>query len=82
MRLKGKIVEISGRVTGINKDFLDSAYVQLQTPNEFMAASVRPLESDIDRIAGLRKGQLVTFRCENMGRFFGSPSGRNCVLMD
>jgi hypothetical protein len=82
MRLKGKIVEINGKITGINKDFWDSAYVELQTPNQFMSASVRPIAADIDKISRLRKGQFVTFRCENMGRFMGSPSGKKCVLMD
>jgi tRNA_anti-like len=82
MRLKGKIVEIQGSITGINKDLWDKAYVTLKTPNEFMSASVRPIESDIDKIARLVKGQLVTFRCEKMQRFMGSPSGSNCALIN
>lgn len=82
MRLKGKIIEIQGTITGINKDLWDKAYVTLKTPNEFMSASVRPIEFDIDKIARLVKGQLVTFRCERMQRFMGSPSGSNCALMN
>ena len=82
MRLKGKIVEISGRITGINKDIWDSAYVELQTPNQFMSATVRPIKSEIDKIARLQKGQFAAFRCEDMGRFFGSPSGKKCILAD
>ena len=35
MRLKGKIVEIVGTITGINKDFRDNVYVTLRTPNQF-----------------------------------------------
>lgn len=81
IRLKGKIVEIHGTVTGINKDFWDSVYVTLRTPNEFMSATVRPIESEIDKIARLQKRQSVAFRCEKMQRFAGSPSGSNCVLM-
>lgn len=82
MRLKGKIVEINGRVTAINKDFMDVAYVELQTPNQFMSATVRPINSDIDKVSRLRKNQLVTFRCEKMERFMGSPSGKKCMLVD
>lgn len=82
IRLKGKIVEIFGIVTGINKDFWDSVYVNLKTSNEFMSASIRPLESETEKMAQLRKGQHVKFRCEKMQRFVGSPSGSNCVLMD
>lgn len=82
MRLKGKIVEIHGAITGVNKDFWDSVYVTLRTPNQFMDASVRPIKSDIDKIARLRKGQGVAFRCQTMQRFMGSPSGSNCALVD
>jgi len=82
LRLQGKIVEIQGTVTGINKDFWDSVYVTLRTPNEFMSADVRPINSDIEKIARLRKGQLVTFRCEKMMRFAGAPSGSKCVLVN
>lgn len=82
MRLKGKIVEIHGTITGINKDLWDGVYVTLKTPNEFMSASARPIESDIDKIARLVKGQAVAFRCETMQRFMGSPSGKNCALMN
>jgi hypothetical protein len=82
LRLKGKIVEIRGTVAGVNKDFLDSVYVNLKTPNEFMSASVRPVDSDIDKIARLVRGQGVAFRCETMQRFMGSPSGKNCALVN
>ena len=82
LRLKGKIVEINGKITAINKDFWDEAYVKLQTPNEFMSATVRPVGSDLDKVSRLRKGQFVTFRCERMERFMGAPSGKKCVMID
>ncbi|WP_407149208.1 OB-fold protein [Bradyrhizobium sp. ORS 86] len=82
LRLKGKIVEINGKVAAINKDFFDNVYVELQTPNQFMSASVRPISSETDKMARLHKGQAATFRCETMGRFMGAPSGKGCVLMD
>lgn len=82
MRIDGKIVEISGRITGINKNFLDNVYINLETSNRFMDASVKPVESETNAIARLRKGQQVKFRCQHMGRLMGSPSGSNCVLMD
>lgn len=82
LRLQGKIVEINGKVTGIKKDFLDEAYVELQTPNEFMSATVRPVTSDLDKVSRLHKGQFVTFRCERMERFMGGPSGKKCVVID
>jgi hypothetical protein len=82
LRLKGKIIDINGKITGISKDFLDNAYVSLQTSNEFMHATVHPVGEDIEKVAQLRKGRIVTFRCDSMMRFMGSPSGKNCILMD
>ncbi|WP_144030654.1 OB-fold protein [Bradyrhizobium japonicum] len=80
-RLKGKIIEVSGRVQSINKDFLDHVYVTLATPNQFMSASMHVPKSEEPKMAELRKGQAVALRCLKMKRWVGSPSGDDCVLM-
>lgn len=82
MRLSGKVVEISGAIQSINKNFRDKPYIVLATPNRFMGAHMEPVAADTDKVARLSKGQRVTFRCEKMKRFMGAPNGDNCVLMD
>jgi len=61
--LKGKIVEVTGRVESINKNVLDKIYVSLATKNRFMPANMHVVPSDEAQIAALRKGQIVVFRC-------------------
>jgi hypothetical protein len=77
-RLKGKIVEIIGTVESINKNAFDHIYVLLVTPNQFMSASIHVLQSEEQKMASLRKGQIVIFRCPKMQRWAGSPSGDDC----
>jgi hypothetical protein len=79
--LKGKIVEVTGRVQSINKDFLDKMYVSLVTRNQFMSARMHVISSQEAEIAVLRKGQIVVFRCKKMTRMVGSPSGSDCTLI-
>ena len=50
-RLKGKIVEVTGRVQAINKNVWDNVYVTLVTPNQFMSASMHVLKSEEQKIA-------------------------------
>jgi hypothetical protein len=86
--LKGKIVDVMGRVQSVNKDAFDSIYVSLVTRNQFMSATmyvVKPLNwRDMfteEKMAALQKGQLVVFRCLKMRKWFGSPSGSDCILL-
>jgi hypothetical protein len=79
--LKGKIVQVTGRVQSINKDVFDSIYVNLATPNQFMSAAMHVVKSEEAKMAALRKGQSVVFRCPKMQRWVGSPSGSDCVLV-
>jgi hypothetical protein len=80
MALKGKIVEISGTVESIRKDFLDNLRVDLETPNQFMPASMQVIPEQEGRLADLRKGQRVTLRCPKMIRWGGTPNGSKCIL--
>jgi hypothetical protein len=66
--LKGKIVEVTGRVQSINKDVFDKMYVSLATRNQFMPAQMHVISSQQAEIAALRKGQVAVFRCPQMKR--------------
>ncbi|MDB5554507.1 MAG: hypothetical protein JWL86_4491 [Rhizobium sp.] len=79
--LKGRIVEVSGTVQGINKDFLDNLYVSLVTPNQFMSANMHVPKSEEQKLIQMRKGQSVVFRCAKMKRWAGAPSGDDCLVM-
>lgn len=79
--LKGKIVQVSGRVQSINKDAFNSIYVSLVTSNQFMSAQMHVDKLEEAKMAALQKGQSVVFRCSKMQRWAGSPSGSDCVLV-
>lgn len=73
---KGKQLSVTGRITGIDKDFTDNIIVKLQTPNQFMnvmAYGVAP-----EAAGALRKGQQITLTCRGDGRIMGSPVLRDC----
>jgi hypothetical protein len=81
LSLKGKIVEVKGHVKSIDKSLFDSMYVVLETGNQFDSAQMHVIPSQEDKIAALRKGQFVVFRCSKMTRILSSPVGNDCVLM-
>jgi hypothetical protein len=80
-RLKGKIVDVIGRVQSIDKSVSGHMYVGLATSNQFKPAQMYVDSSEEAKIAALRKGQLATFRCPKMERRVGTPWGNDCVLM-
>ena len=81
LRLKGKIVEVSGTVHSITKDALGYLRVGLVTRNQYLPASMQVDKIQEATLANLRKGQPVTFRCQRMQRWVGAPFGNDCILM-
>ena len=79
-QMKGNLIEVSGVVQSIEKDFTDSIIIQLKTSNEFMPASMTMEDSEKSTALTLRKGKKVTITCEKMARVMGSPFGRSCVF--
>ncbi len=75
---KGKGLAVTGRVDGINKDFMDQVYVLLDTGNEFQTIQAHGLSADV--AAGLQKGQSVTLECVGDGFMIGSPVLNACKL--
>lgn len=78
--LEGKIIEVSGRVDSIEKDFMDDIVVSLKI-NEFLSAQFSIDQSQKSIAAGLSKNQQVTIQCRKMQRLMTLPSGTNCVIL-
>ncbi|CAI0716224.1 OB-fold putative lipoprotein [Serratia quinivorans] len=79
-KMKGKIIEVSGTVQSIDKDFTDSIIVRLKTSNEFLPAIMGVKDSEKSTALALKKGQKVVVTCASMSRMVGAPSGRNCIF--
>ncbi|MCW6548609.1 OB-fold putative lipoprotein [Yersinia ruckeri] len=78
--IKGAIVQVTGIVQSIDKDFTDSIVIRLKTDNEFMPASMTMNDSEKQIALGLKKGQKVVIKCKRMTRIIGSPAGSKCTF--
>lgn len=81
LKIAGRVVEVSGRVQSIDKDFTDDVVLNLAAGNEFLPAGMTMEESETAKAAALSKGDQVTVRCKKMRRIMNTPSGDDCILM-
>lgn len=79
-KMKGRLIEVSGTVQSIDKNFTDSIIIALRTGNEFMAAHMNMDDSEKDKAMILKRGAKVVIRCERMSRTMGSPYGSGCTF--
>ncbi|WP_337245217.1 hypothetical protein [Luteimonas sp. gir] len=75
---KGKRLAVTGIVSGINKDFMDKVYVEIETGQMFQSIHARGLSPDV--AAALQKGQGIEVECTGAGLMVGSPILDNCEL--
>lgn len=83
MAIGNSIIEITGYVGSIDKDFTDSANVTLlQLPGAAEVSAVADLkDSEKPRAARLEIGQSIVVRCDKMKRILVSPVGSDCVIV-
>lgn len=81
-QLAGYLIEISGRVASIDKDFKDSAVINLSQPNALWEVELTMKDSEKPRAAKIVKGQSVTIRCESVKRIIDTPAGDDCVFVE
>jgi hypothetical protein len=72
-------LKVTGKVTGIELDFLDNAVIQFASNNQFMP--VQGTLKNKDESASLVKGQNATLQCESAAEVLGSPILRKCTLV-
>ena len=80
--IKGKIVEITGIVDGIDSDIDDKAVVRLSDGDEFSFDTVTCYIDDEnqDKACELEKGQNVTIVGEADGEVIGRPHIKDCKI--
>jgi hypothetical protein len=79
-KYKGKALLVSGYISSINKDFTDSVYLVLATPNEFMGVHADLRGDEESKAVGLAKGQPVNVQCTGGGMVIGSPILKDCEI--
>jgi hypothetical protein len=79
-KIGNSVVEVTGIIASIDKDFKDSAVIYLVTDNQFSSAGLTLVDSEKNRAASLSKGEEIVVRCEKMTRIIGSPLGTSCRI--
>jgi tRNA_anti-like len=77
-QFKGKRLQVSGTVDGINSDLGDDPVVMLAA-GDFQSVHVQGLPKDV--AAGLSKGQHITVVCTGNGEVIGSPMLDDCSVL-
>jgi hypothetical protein len=76
-KYKGKVLRISGTITKIGKDVLDTPYVGLSVGDDVF--EVQCMFDDGAAVSSLKKGQKLTVRCKGDGKM-GNVIVRGCVV--
>lgn len=77
---KGKILQVTGTVASIDKDFMDDIVLHLKSPNQFENTMATLKKSEMSKAAALSKGSQVTLLCKGKGRLLGSPALDDCTF--
>jgi hypothetical protein len=77
---KGKILEVSGTVGRIRKDFADNAILELMTQNQFESVDAYLKADSVSFAATLSPGNSVTVLCRGAGLMIGSPMLKDCSI--
>ena len=80
-KLKGAVVEITGTVQSIDKDFMDDIVIALRSSNEYMPVNLSMGKSEKETAINLRKGQKATIRCSKISKTIVSPNGSKCIFV-
>lgn len=77
-----KLLEVSGRIDGVELDFSDTPIVQLRTSNQFMSASVYLKDAHQSAATAYSKGDNVKFLCEEVTEVMSIPQLKECVPVE
>ena len=78
-KYKGKTLEVSGTISTIGKDILDTMYVSLKTGDIIGAVQCMLEDSELEKAANLTQGQQITLTGENPD-YLMNVILRNCKI--
>ena len=77
-----KRILVNGIIASINSGLGNEPYISLRGENVFMNPQIHFSESNIEKIAKLKKSQKLSFVCEGGGSVAGVPIFRKCIFAD
>ncbi|MEI6746848.1 MAG: lysozyme inhibitor LprI family protein [Methylococcaceae bacterium] len=82
LQFKGKKYKVTGTVTDISTDFRGTPYITLQSSvHRFMKPQFSFEESEVARLANLKKGSTVSLICIGKGDIAKTPMSGSCTLL-
>lgn len=78
---KGKLLNVTGVVTSIDKDLTDNTVIMLNGLNDFQSVHAEVKESEESKAIDLRKGERITVQCRAKGEVIGSPMLDECTIL-
>jgi hypothetical protein len=75
------LVQISGVIEGIDKDFADHAVLRLTTSETTLPMGVALDDSQKARAATLEKGQAIAVLCDSVKRVLSTPYASGCSIV-
>jgi len=82
-KYKGQLLNVTGTVSSISKDFLDDPYVLLSSGSDNIVSDVQCSfsQSDNSKLASLSKGQQVTLQGTDNGMTLNTVELQNCLII-
>jgi len=78
-KYKGKTIEVSGTISSIGKDILDTMYVSLKTGDIIGSVQCMLEDSELEKAASLTQGQQITLTGEKPD-YLMNVILRNCKI--
>jgi len=79
-RYRGKVLVVTGKVTGVKKGILDDPYIELATSGPYQSVWAHFPEERAGSLRALARGARITVRCIGDNVTIGMPQLKDCVL--
>ena len=76
----GRLLDVTGQVESIMLDASDVPSVTLEVPGTILGVHVELATGAESAAADLKKGQMLTVRCNDVSEIMGAPRLKQCVL--
>jgi hypothetical protein len=80
-KYKGKVLEVTGPIKSIDKDYFDSINLELETGQILSGVTAKLAPSEKSKATTLKKKQQVSVRCRGKGRLLTSAMLEDCKII-
>lgn len=81
-KYKDKIMQISGTVKSIDKDFMGDLLLRLNLDSRILSGDMYMENSEKSKMMDIKRGDSVIVRCKRITYSLDSPTGYKCLIVD